>query len=301
MHPGDVFEDRAVQLRPGHAEEADQHRSAHYQHRSAGGGLKMWASSRSYPPHQGVDLRCSASIICAARSHLRELRIARPGPPLPGELPGDRMVHGSDELQKTSEPPPPRPAAELILGSHRLPAHWRHRSTNAGYAGSNGHTLATTVPAVDRSAHRPVATRMVPSPLRPARPGPGDDSDSRGMRDTLLRIRRAGMVRSTAAIRAAMLQHRGPVTLSSAGPSLLGERRWMSSCLRTSPASGVGTRREGSPMRQIRITKRQRPAPCWLEPLPLDPRDPDIVRAKQLARRASPSRGGQGARGPDHG
>ena len=54
-------------------------------------------------------------------------------------------------------------------------------------------------------------------------------------------------------------------------------------------------------MRQIRITKRQRPAPCWLEPLPLDAHDPDIVRAKQLARRASPSRGGQGARGPDHG
>jgi len=39
-------------------------------------------------------------------------------------------------------------------------------------------------------------------------------------------------------------------------------------------------------MRQIRMTKRRRPDDWQLEPLPLDPRDPDIVRAKQLARRA---------------
>lgn len=39
-------------------------------------------------------------------------------------------------------------------------------------------------------------------------------------------------------------------------------------------------------MRQIRISKRQRPARGWLEPLPPDARDPDIARAKQLARRA---------------
>ncbi len=38
-------------------------------------------------------------------------------------------------------------------------------------------------------------------------------------------------------------------------------------------------------MRQIRISKRQRPARWWLEPLPPDTRDPDIARAKQLARR----------------
>ncbi len=44
-------------------------------------------------------------------------------------------------------------------------------------------------------------------------------------------------------------------------------------------------------MRQIRIIKRQHPARSWLEPLPLDARDPDIVRAKQLARRASPPQG----------
>lgn len=40
-------------------------------------------------------------------------------------------------------------------------------------------------------------------------------------------------------------------------------------------------------MRQVRISKRRRP-PGWpAEPLPLDPRDPDIVRAKQLARSQS--------------
>ena len=39
-------------------------------------------------------------------------------------------------------------------------------------------------------------------------------------------------------------------------------------------------------MRQIRISKRQRPARGRLEQLPPDARDPDIARAKQLARRA---------------
>ena len=48
-------------------------------------------------------------------------------------------------------------------------------------------------------------------------------------------------------------------------------------------------------MRQIRISKRPRPTRDWPEPLPSDPRDPDIVRAKQLARRAS-----QAERRPRH-
>ena len=39
-------------------------------------------------------------------------------------------------------------------------------------------------------------------------------------------------------------------------------------------------------MKQIRIRKQNRPTHTWLEPLPLDLRDPDVVRAKQLARRA---------------
>jgi hypothetical protein len=39
-------------------------------------------------------------------------------------------------------------------------------------------------------------------------------------------------------------------------------------------------------MKQIRISKQHRPARKWLEPLPLELRDPDVVRAKQLARRA---------------
>ena len=38
-------------------------------------------------------------------------------------------------------------------------------------------------------------------------------------------------------------------------------------------------------MKQIRINRRHRPAREWLEPLPPDARDPDVVRAKQLARR----------------
>lgn len=41
-------------------------------------------------------------------------------------------------------------------------------------------------------------------------------------------------------------------------------------------------------MKQIRISKRRRPASWWLEPLPPDARDPDIVRAKQHAWPADP-------------
>ena len=39
-------------------------------------------------------------------------------------------------------------------------------------------------------------------------------------------------------------------------------------------------------MKQLRITRRHRPDGWRLDPLPLDPRDPDIVRAKELARRS---------------
>lgn len=39
-------------------------------------------------------------------------------------------------------------------------------------------------------------------------------------------------------------------------------------------------------MRQTRINKRRRPASRWPEPLSLDLRDSDIVRAKQLASRS---------------
>ena len=42
-------------------------------------------------------------------------------------------------------------------------------------------------------------------------------------------------------------------------------------------------------MKQIRVSKRPRPA-AEMDPLPLDPRDPDIVRAKELARRRSRAR-----------
>ena len=47
-------------------------------------------------------------------------------------------------------------------------------------------------------------------------------------------------------------------------------------------------------MRQIRISKRSRPAArrrdlLTQDSLPLDPRDPDIVRSKELARRRARS------------
>ena len=49
----------------------------------------------------------------------------------------------------------------------------------------------------------------------------------------------------------------------------------------------AGHRAEGATaMKQMRITKRHHPDRWRPEPLPLDPRDPDIVRAKELARRS---------------
>jgi hypothetical protein len=54
----------------------------------------------------------------------------------------------------------------------------------------------------------------------------------------------------------------------------------------------AGRPREVVSMRQVQLSKRHRPAASRLdllsrEPLPLDPRDPDIVRAKELARRGT--------------
>jgi hypothetical protein len=42
-------------------------------------------------------------------------------------------------------------------------------------------------------------------------------------------------------------------------------------------------------MKQTRISKRPRSDRSWLEALPLDARDPDVVRAKRLARQAGPA------------
>ena len=47
-------------------------------------------------------------------------------------------------------------------------------------------------------------------------------------------------------------------------------------------------------MKRICISKRHQRAKSWLEALPLDPRDPDIVRAKRLTR---PLRPGERRRG----
>ena len=52
-------------------------------------------------------------------------------------------------------------------------------------------------------------------------------------------------------------------------------------------------------MKQIRINRQHRPAREWLEPLPPEARDPDVVRAKQLARRANAR--SQRQRQPRHG
>jgi len=49
-------------------------------------------------------------------------------------------------------------------------------------------------------------------------------------------------------------------------------------------------------MNKIRISKRHRPASWRPEPLPADPRDRDIVRAKQLAGRSRPPGGAPHAR-----
>jgi hypothetical protein len=42
-------------------------------------------------------------------------------------------------------------------------------------------------------------------------------------------------------------------------------------------------------MKKIAISKRHQRAKSWLELLPLDPRDQDIVRAKRLTRPLRPS------------
>ena len=53
-------------------------------------------------------------------------------------------------------------------------------------------------------------------------------------------------------------------------------------------------------MKQIQAGKRHRPNAWWLDPLPTDPRDPDVVRVKQLARRSriTPQRSRQPRREP---
>jgi hypothetical protein len=93
VHLGDVFEDRAVQLPPSHAEDVNQHRPP------VGGsedvGVVQVAPAppgRRFPILRIDYLRCPA--------YLLEFRIARPGLPLPGELLDDRMVHGSDEFKE---------------------------------------------------------------------------------------------------------------------------------------------------------------------------------------------------------
>jgi len=53
-------------------------------------------------------------------------------------------------------------------------------------------------------------------------------------------------------------------------------------------------------MNQIRISKRHRPASWRPEPLPADPCDREIVRAKQLAGRSRPPCGAPDAHDAEH-
>jgi hypothetical protein len=52
-------------------------------------------------------------------------------------------------------------------------------------------------------------------------------------------------------------------------------------------------------VKKIRISKRHHPASSRLEPLPTDPRDRDIMRAKQLAGRSRPPGAAPRARGAE--
>ena len=55
------------------------------------------------------------------------------------------------------------------------------------------------------------------------------------------------------------------------------------------PAAAGNHHAEGSlRVKKVRISKRHRPASWWLEPLSADPRDRDIMRAKQFAGRSRP-------------
>src|SRR5580692_6154535 len=138
--------------------------------------LRMWASFKSHLPHQDVDFRYPASIICAARRTSRNSASPAAVRHCSATCSAPAWSTGAANSRKTTEPPPSRSAASSILGSHRLPAHLRHRSTNARYAGSNGHTLATTVPSGDRSATAQSPTPHGTHPLRLARRGPGDET-----------------------------------------------------------------------------------------------------------------------------
>ena len=58
----------------------------------------------------------------------------------------------------------------------------------------------------------------------------------------------------------------------------------------TNPPSRKATGR-GEDMKRVRMTKpKVRRERLWSEDLPLDPRDPDVCRAKALSRSLSPQR-----------
>ena len=120
---------------------------------------------------------CIDHLRCPA--YLLELRIARPGLPLLGELPVDRMVHGSDEFQEDDRTaafeaggqldPRQPPIARRTRGTGpRMPNMPRQTDTPS----RRGFPPGTAAQPPSRPP------RMAPSPLWLARPGPGDEIET---------------------------------------------------------------------------------------------------------------------------
>ena len=81
--------------------------------------------------HQGVEFRYAASMIWAARRTSANSASPAAVRHCSATCSATAGSTGAANSRKTTEPPPSRSAASAIRGSHRLPAHSRHRSTNA--------------------------------------------------------------------------------------------------------------------------------------------------------------------------
>src|SRR5580704_14913016 len=120
VHPGDVFEDLAVQRRPIHAEDVNQHKPP--VGGSADVGLVQVAPA---PPGRRLLVPRIDHLRCPP--YLPELRITAAVRHCSATCSATAWSTGAANSRKTTEPPPSRSAASSILGSHRLPAHLRHR------------------------------------------------------------------------------------------------------------------------------------------------------------------------------
>ncbi len=85
---------------------------------------------------------------------------------------------GAANSRKTTEPPPSRPAANSILGSHGLPRtrgtglRMPSRPGQTGIPSRRGFPPGTAAPPPSRPP------RTAPTPRRPARPGAGDETET---------------------------------------------------------------------------------------------------------------------------